>query len=1596
MVGHEGASAPEAVLIEKLFRLIASEAPPERRSILDAFVPIYLKRLPDTEALELTAGELLAEIVDLLAFMDGRANDVNKVRVFHPTLETCGYTTEGTVVEIVTDDRPFLVDSITAAVVNTGARPVRHLHPVVGVTRDHDGTVVGITRARESTNKESVQHFELDRVLEPAVADGLVTTIHDVLRDVWVTVRDFEPMRAAVAQMEAAAKESVHNYDYEEIAEAVAFLEWLLDDNYVLLGYREYRIGESSDGLAVTADPESGLGILSMNGTEPSSILLADLPPHLQDRYSGGSLMVITKTNRASTVHRDARMDYVGLRRLDDNGVMVAEMRLLGLFTSKAYMAPAAEIPVLHRKLQQVLELQDVIEGSHDYKSIVQIFESFPKDDLFAMDVDALSEMLGDLVETEEANAIRLFVRRDTLNRYVTVLVTLPRDRFNADLRKQLQELFLRRFGGHAIDYRLALGESGDARIHFSVWVEEGAPLDVDIADLDRTVVAMARNWDDRILEELATRVTDHEAAVLGARWATVFPSYYKSSTELDIAAGDVLNLDRLARSGAELLVGLQNESTPLTEGRDRLTRVTVYRAFGKLNLSDMMPLLEHLGLIVVEEVPTRLKNDQGTFIHDFGVLTSDGVQLDVERVGDRVAASIESALLGEAESDSLNRLLVATDLSHDELMVLRAYRNYWRLVTPAFSVGYVDDALAANPDLAETLVRLFQARFTGARDTAIETAAVAHIEEGLNDVTSLDEDRIIRGFLGLVLATKRTNLLQPGRTALALKFRSARVPEIPLPIPLHEIYVYSRDFEGIHLRGGMVARGGIRWSDRREDYRTEVLGLMKAQMTKNVVIVPTGAKGGFVVKRFEDPSGPTYDEVRTAYTRFIRGLLDVTDNRVGDRIEPPTDVVRHDGDDPYLVVAADKGTASFSDTANEIASEYGFWLDDAFASGGSAGYDHKALGITARGAWESVRRHFLDLGVDVDRDVVSAVGIGDMSGDVFGNGMLLSKRLRLIGAFDHRHVFLDPSPDAEASWQERNRLAGVGRSSWEDYDASLISQGGGVFPRSAKNVDLTPEVRAALGTEVESATPEELIRLILTAPVDLLWNGGIGTYVKAGAEEHSAVQDRANDGVRVDARDLRCRVVGEGGNLGFTQRGRVEFDRAGGRIFADFIDNSGGVHASDREVNLKILLRMAMEAGEIDRAERDEIIAAVSGDVVEAILYDNFLQAQIISQEAATSPRMIEAYSDLMDRLEREGILQRSIEALPTGEDMMQRAREARGMARPEISVLLSYAKMSLTEHLRASTLPDDDHFIDDLMGYFPRAIVERFSHHILQHPLRRELVSTIVANQVLNSQGSTYYSRMRTVSGSSAAMIVRAYRIARMVTGAAQRWADVEALAPTLDPEVARLMMRDVDSLVTLVSRWYLIQPTHDRSIEEEIELAANDFERLGAGLPTIGTSAWREPYERVATELTARGVPEEMAIRHAYQRALRRGTDMVDLAHRHDRDVLDIAGIYTRASDEFYIGWVERQIRLLPGATAFDRLAIESLRDDLQLMRRDVVSAILEQSSGSMDGYIEMHDRVVPRLERWHAWIGRDGILDVSAGLIAIRRLRQILIP
>lgn len=1557
------------------------------------FTRRYLQRQPADLLAAAELNALLAESDGLLEFAATRGKSQILLRVFNPKQDRDGYGASGTVVEAVTEDRPFLVDSVSAAFNRRGIGVNRVAHPVVGFVRNDKGEIIDLVPTREAETLESVQHHELDRELDEEERTELEEVLGRTLRDVDRAVRDFVPMRRAVRHMVAYAEDARGIVPDEEIDEAIEFLEWLLDDNFVFLGYREYGIADGPRGREVFAKPRTGLGILSSHDDSRYSkpIPVADLEPELISRFEGKQLLVITKTNRHSRVHRDARMDYVSVRLYDEEGNTSGEARMLGLLTSKAYMAEAATIPVLKRKLERVLEAEDLIEGSHDYKLLIQIFESFPKDDLFTASDDELRASLVGLLHQEDEERVRLFIRRDPLRRSVSVLVVVPRDRFDAELRQKLQALFLEQLGGTAVDYRLSLDETGDARIHFTVWREGFNDLETDFEALEREVLALTRTWSDQVRDALYPQVGDQEADRLVRQWSHRFPSYYTNSTELALATADIQALDFLEHDGRSLHVAAHNEE----ESEEKLTRVAVYNKGEKLPLSKMMPMLEDLGLQVVEEVPTRIKGDEEILIHDFGVLDSGGRPLDLERCGDRLCAAVAAGLRGEAESDSLHRLVVATSLTHEDIAILRAYRTYWRLVTGAFSIRYMDDAFVANPTIAENLIALFEARFSPQADTAAEAAVRAAIRHDLEAVTSLDEDRILRGFQGLIDATIRTNAYSEHREVLVLKLRSARVPEMPEPYPLYEVFVYGRDVEGVHLRGGAVSRGGIRWSIRREDYRTEVLGLMKAQMTKNAIIVPEGAKGGFIVRR---RLAPTPDELTLAYEVFIGGLLDVTDNLVAGEVIHPVGVRIHDGGDPYLVVAADRGTARLSDNANALSIERGYWLRDAFASGGRTGYDHKALAITARGAWESVRRHFLDIGRRPNGDATTVIGIGDMSGDVFGNGMLLSESIKLIAAFDHRDIFIDPNPDPTRSYAERKRLFEQPRSSWQDYDREALSAGGAIYSRAAKRITLSDEAIEALDTDAREMTPSELIRAVLRAPADLLWNGGLGTYVKASSETHAEAQDRASDVVRIDATELRCTVVGEGGNLGFTQAARIEFDRLGGQIFTDFIDNSGGVHSSDREVNLKILLGLAMERGELDPAERDDLIMSVAPNVVAAVVYENYLQAQILSQEYARSAERIDPYEDLMHDLEEDDLLDRAIEDLPSTEDMIERSREGRGMARPELAVLLAYAKRNLTAAILASDLPDWDRFDSDLVEYFPGPVAVRFGYLVVDHPLRRELVATIVANQVIDSEGITFVSRLQAETGASPADVVRAYRMARVVTGAQDRWATIESLDGAVDAPTQRTLLEGVDGLVESATRWYLARTKAGRVPDNVADWAA-DFAELAAEISDIGPVDWREERNAGVRELVEEGVPEDLARRHVYEIELVHGPDIIDVAKMYDRPVLDVARIFFRAGQSFGIDWLEDQVALLPARTRWERWSVQALEDDLLLVRRQLAERILSEGTGrtadeAVDLFLLAHANDEGRLVRFMRLLARDGVTDTASVIVAVRRIRSLI--
>ncbi len=1556
---------------------------------LAEFSQAYIRRIPEEQLAEFSGDEVFAELRSVFQFMAVRPRGEIAVRVFNPRAATDGFDPGRTVVDIAVDDSPFLVDSIRAAIEASGHEITLDVHTVIGTVRDDEGRLLDVGHARTSETHDSVQHYVLESTLEDEECRRLEARITSVLEDVRLAVRDFGPMLGAVDRMIDFARQGERRYEAREATEAVAFLEWLKDLNFVFLGYREYSIVDIDGKQCLGVVPGSGLGILSDAGSSKyaSPVPIADLPADLQQRYSEGFLLVVAKTNRLSTVHRPARMDYVGVRKIGPNSEVVGEARMIGLFTSRALMAESASIPILRGKLAAVLEAADLVQGSHDYRGVIQIFNSFPKSELWSMPVEAIRTTVQGLLAIERREHVRLFVSPDLLSRSVSLMVVMPRDRFNATLRRQLQTMFLDRYQGSSIDYQLSLGEEGLARIHFTVWMGDRAVPDVAFDELQQAVVEMSRTWDERVRELL-----DDGGADLVRRWSPRLPEYYKTSTNLAVCAGDILQLDSFSKADERLAVGLQNE-----DGDGGLTRVAVYSRNGKLELSEILPVLEALGLRVVEEVPTRVGGeDDGMFIHDIGVLGPDGQELDLDRCGSRLVAAIEAGLKGQIEHDSLDRLIVLARLTHDQIGILRVYRTYRQRVSTAFTEGYVNDTLTAHPLIAEQLVTLFETRFDPGRSAAKTEQIAASILADLEQVASLDEDRILRGFLELIMATVRTNAYRPNRQSLSLKLWSAGVPDMPEPVPLYETFVYARHVEGIHLRGGPIARGGIRWSDRREDYRAEVLGLMKAQITKNAVIVPTGAKGGFVLRRAPD-GGDVRAEVGGAYDTFIRGLLDVTDNLVGGEVVPPPNVLCHDNDDVYLVVAADRGTATFSDTANRIAAEYGFWLGDAFASGGSAGYDHKALGITARGAWESVRRHFLDMSLDVDTHPITVVGVGDMSGDVFGNGMLRSDLMRVVAAFDHRDIFIDPTPDAAAGFRERQRLFSLTQSSWQDYDRSVISEGGGVWSRSEKRIELTEEIRLALQTDASALTPDELIGAVLRAPVDLLWNGGIGTYVKASFESHTECHDRANDGVRVNADELRCSVVGEGGNLGFTQQGRIEYARHGGRINSDFIDNSGGVDCSDREVNLKILLGVAEERGELSRESRLKLIAEVTTDVTDRVLEGNREQALILSQDEEWSASNLEAYEDLMKTLERHGLLNRDLEGLPSTDEMWERSKDGLGLTRPELAVLLAYSKDDLTNALIGSDVPDLPEMLPDLSGYFPAKVVERLGHLLEAHPLRREILATVLANRVVNDEGITFVNRLVMETGAARAQVVPAYRLAHSLIGAGERWSAVEQVGATVDPAVRRVLLDAIDWLVESITRWFLGR-SDPLPTPEELEEARRAFAELEACFADPDFVALREDRAVQISELVAAGIREDLATRHVYHDELVHAPDIIELANLHRRGIVDVAELFIRIGDRYRLDWLERQVAQVGATNRWHRWAVRSVEADLIRLRRDLAAWILAESNGlepeaALDAYAASRSERHTRLAQFMQLLAQEGSSDLDPLLVATRQIRVL---
>ncbi len=1541
------------------------------------FLRRYYRHVSPDDILGRDPVDVFGAALSHLGLAQQRPQGTASVRVYTPTVEEHGWASGHTVVEIVTDDMPFLVDSVTSFLGTQGTSIHLVIHPQLTVRRDITGDLIEVLEdgpdpLPPDATVESWMHIEIDRESDPGDLETVATGLKRVLSDVREAVEDWERMRDVALRAADDIAATPPPLSDAEVSEAWELLRWLADEHFTFLGYREYDLvdtapdggegGEGGEGGdaegSLVARPGTGLGILRSD--QRISTSFAALPREVRQKAREPRLLVLTKANSRSTVHRPAYLDYVGVKTFDAQGRVSGERRFLGLLTSSSYTQSVQRIPVLRRKAREVLELSGFAPNSHSGKDLLQILETYPRDELFQIEAEDLLEVALAVMHLQERRQTRLFLRRDVYGRFMSCLVYLPRDRYTTDVRLEMDRILREAFHGDSVDYTARVSESVLARLHFVVRVPKGTTIpEVDQVELEQRLVDATRSWADDFAEALVDQCGEETGTELLKAYAEAFPEAYKEDFPARTAVADLKALEALEPGRTAL-----NLYLPLGAGPGE-RRFKIYRSGAPVSLSQVLPVLQRMGVEVVDERPYEIERPgrEPAWVYDFG-LRYDG-PADSGDVKARFQDAFAAAWGGAAESDGFNALVLRAGLNWRQAMVLRAYAKYLRQAGSTFSQEYLEQCLASYVPVTRMLVRLFEARLDpsvpGDRDEIVQ--AIAEEATGaLDTVASLDHDRILRSYLALIRATLRTNYFQPGpdgaphKPYVSFKLDPQQLPDLPAPRPRFEIWVYSPEVEGVHLRFGAVARGGLRWSDRREDFRTEILGLVKAQAVKNAVIVPVGAKGGFVVKNGRaDPADreAVLAEGIDRYRTFISALLDITDNLVDGAVVPPERLVRHDADDPYLVVAADKGTATFSDIANGVAESYGFWLGDAFASGGSAGYDHKAMGITAKGAWESVKRHFRELGVDTQAQDFTVVGVGDMSGDVFGNGMLLSDHIRLVAAFDHRHVFLDPSPEPVASARERQRLFDLPRSSWDDYDRSLLSEGGGIHPRSAKSIPVSPQVRAALGIPgaAHHVTPQELMRAVLAAPVDLLWNGGIGTYVKASTETNAEVGDKANDAIRIDGSDLRCAVVGEGGNLGFTQRGRIEAAQQGVRLNTDAIDNSAGVDTSDHEVNIKILLGQVVRSGDLTPKQRNELLVSMTDDVAAHVLRDNYEQNVLLGNARVQAHSMLPVHQRFIRDLERRGELDRDLEFLPRDDEIEERFAARLGLTSPELSVLVAYAKMTLKNEVLGSGLPDEPYFRGVARRYFPPALVERHGDRIDAHPLRREIVATGVVNELINRGGITFVFRSAEETGATPVEAARAATVVREVFDLPGFWRRVEAIDNLVPTTAQTALYLECRRLLDRATRWLLQSRRALLDVEAEIAHFAA-VAALKDRIPHMLRGVESERLERRTGELVALGTPEDLARETAAMLDGFSMLDVVQLARAHGEDPETVGHLYFAVSERFEVDRMLTRITALPRDDRWAALARMALRYDLYAALAGLTGSVLAATPGVAD--------------------------------------------
>ena len=1587
-------------IVENIKKHIEAKSNATDRAIAKMALEKFVADIDDDDFLARDAESWGAILLNQLSFGREFKSGAPKMQIFTPTLADHGWEAATTVIEFINDDMSFLVDSIAMEINRQGVAIKQIAHPLFDVTRDKNGAIKSINSSTPGNKLESWIHIEIERISDPARIKELGDGLLSVLADVRAAVEDWPTMKTKVAHVlnDMGAVEKAVPAD--RITEARDFLTWVGDNHFTFLGYREYELAivDGKDVLKIV--PGSGLGVLRERNTGGVSGSFNELPENLRKLAREPRLLVLTKANSRATVHRPGYLDYVGIKKFDANGQVIGERRFIGLYTSSSYHCDPIEIPLLRRKVTNVMKRAGYPANSHAGKNLQTILNGYPRDELFQIVEDDLFEIALGILHLGERARTRLFIRRDVYARFYSCLIYLPRENYNTEVRVKLQDFLKQSLNGTSTEFNVQLSESVLARIHMLVRTSPSAKPMVDSKHLEAQIIALTRRWEEGVFATVRKKMGEVAANTAQREFVQPFPAAYREDVNPAQAIDDFAATRRLTEV-QPLTVCLYNEPD------NQKLRFRAYHLAAPITLSDALPMLENMGVRVISERAYKIERNNAApiHIHDYGLshLVSG---LDFDATKSNFEEAFTQAWSKVIENDGFNRLTLAAGLSADEVLVLRTYAKYLKQTGFTFSQTYIEQTLAGHAAISRDLVKLFQTRFdpdiNGKRDAAM-AELVSSISAQLENVANADDDRILRRFLAVIQASLRTNFYQ-GKGYLSIKLESAKIPGLPEPKPLYEIFVYSPRIEGIHMRFGKVARGGLRWSDRPEDFRTEVLGLVKAQQVKNAVIVPVGSKGGFVLKMAPPSSDREafMNEGVACYKNFLRGLLDVTDNLIKGKIVPPKRVVRYDADDSYLVVAADKGTATFSDFANGISAEYGHWLGDAFASGGSAGYDHKKMGITAKGAWESVKRHFREIDINTQTTDFTVAGVGDMSGDVFGNGMLLSEHIRLVAAFDHRHIFLDPSPDSAKSFAERTRLFALPRSSWDDYNKSLISKGGGVFPRGAKTIPLTTEVKLALGMDdaIATMTPVELMRAILKAPVDLFYNGGIGTYFKSSGQSNLEVGDKANDAIRINGDELRCKVVAEGGNLGATQLGRVEAAIAGVRIFTDAIDNSAGVDCSDHEVNIKILLGAAMDTGLLTADDREPLLAAMTDEVGQLVLKDNYFQTQSLSVSGVRADKLLDAQARFMRHLEKAGRLNRAVEYLPDEEVLTVRREKKIGMTAPERAVLLAYSKMELYDELLISDLIDDSYVAQALVTYFPTPLRTRFKDVMFKHPLKREIIATEIANSTINRTGSVFISRMREETGATAPEIVRSYLLTREIFGITETLQEIDALDNVIPTAIQNEMLIEIGRLVLRSTLWFLRRRAEQMPFVDVLKYFSAGVSTVARELLALLSAEDRQALEEHESRLVGKGVPAAIASAVARTDAVYAALDIVEASSLMNRPADIAASVYFSLVGKLSLRWVNTQVTALPTDTHWQAMARAAMRDDVANLKRQLAESVLKLTptaktgDAAIDAWEKHHAKALARMREIMADLQAARENDLAMLSVLLRELRALI--